>query len=97
MIELLPLVTCIALVLLWLRVEKIAAAVFHIDEQIEYLRRELGIAPRLSPDPSELVRQLALDPKKTVEAIKTYREESGTDLKNAKQVVDQLRAARGDA
>ena len=83
--------------LVWFRIERIGAQVSHLNEQLENLRRELGVSPALSPEPSERVRQIASDSKRTIEAIKTYRQESGTDLKKAKQVIEQLRAVRGDA
>ena len=44
--------------------------------------------------PSQRVRDLAQDREKKVEAIKVYREETGAELKEALEVIDQLRSQR---
>lgn len=95
MSELLLLLACLALVIAWWRIERLAAEVSRLHAQMDQLRRDMGLAPARSSEPSERVQQLAADPGKTIEAIKTYREESGADLKTAKQVVDGLRARPG--
>ena len=94
MTDLLPYLGFALLLLILFRVERIGKQISQLSEQIDGLNRELGAAPPLSPEPSKLVRQLALDSSKKIEAIKAYRRESGADLRKAKQVVEQL---RGDA
>jgi ribosomal protein L7/L12 len=85
------------LVLVWIRVELIAKQLSALHEGLASLQRELGVSPPLSPEPSTKVRQLAVDPKAKIEAIKTYRRESGADLRQAKRIVEQLRSSRSDA
>ena len=97
MIELLPYLVGAIVVLIWIRVERVSCQVMEVQIQLSALRRELGLAPELSAEPSERVKGLAADAKRTVEAIKAYREESGADLKLAKQVVEQLRSGRSAA
>jgi ribosomal protein L7/L12 len=95
--ELLPYAAAALLVLLWIRVELISKQLTNLRQELAALLRHHGLAAPLSTEPSEKVRQLASDPKGLIEAIKTYREESGADLRQAKEVVESLRAARGDA
>ena len=97
MIELMPYFAGALLLLIWFRVERTAAQLSALQEQFEALRRGLGQVPPLCDEPSERVRELAADSKKKIEAIRAYREESGADLKRARQVVEQLRSARSDA
>jgi hypothetical protein len=91
MTELLPYLAGAVVVLLWIRVEHFLRQITDLQSQLSDLRRELGFKPALSIDPSERVRSLAGDPRRTVEAIKAYREESGADVRLAKQVVERLR------
>jgi ribosomal protein L7/L12 len=97
MMELLPYLAGAAVVLMWIRVERTSTQINALQSQLIALRRELGVAPELSTEPSERVRRLAADASKTVDAIKAYREESSADLKAAKQVVEQLRRGRSGA
>ena len=97
MIELLPYLVGALVLLVWIRVERIGSQLFEIQRAIDQLRKELGVAPPFATEPSEEVRRLALEPGKTIEAIKRYREESGADLKAAKIMVEQLRRQAGDA
>jgi ribosomal protein L7/L12 len=41
-------------------------------------------------EPSAKVKELALNPRTYVEAIKAYREQTGLDLREAKAVIDRL-------
>jgi ribosomal protein L7/L12 len=51
----------------------------------------LGLDPDLPVEPSESVKQLAQSPESYIVAIRTYREQSGVGLVEAKAVVDGLR------
>jgi ribosomal protein L7/L12 len=95
MTALLPYFAVALLVLIWFRVERTAWHISELQEQLAKLRRDLGLALQLSTEPSEQVHNLAANSAKTIEAIKTYRMESGADLKTAREVVEQLRNPRG--
>jgi hypothetical protein len=43
-------------------------------------------------EPSEIVRHLAIQPRGKIEAIRAYREQTGVDVKRARQVVERLAA-----
>ena len=45
------------------------------------------------PVPAEKVRRLAADPKRTIDAIREYRQETGLGLLEAKEAVEQLMAS----
>ena len=49
-------------------------------------RMEVEVPSRLS----ERVKQMALDPYRKIEAIKIYREENGTGLKEAKEAIEDF-------
>ena len=97
MTEFLPYAAGVLLVLIWIRVELLAKQISNVHEEVAGLRRDLGLSPPLSLEPSEKVRQLAKNPSDNIEAIKTYRTESGADLRQAKQVVEHLRKSASDA
>ena len=97
MIEMLPYFIGALLVLIWFRVERTASLIAELQEQVAGLHRELGLAPQLSAEASAQVRSLSEDSTKMIEAIRTYRAESGADFRTAKKVVEQLRSARSDA
>ncbi|MDE2145346.1 MAG: hypothetical protein KGJ24_01510 [Burkholderiales bacterium] len=96
MFDMLPYFAGALLLLIWFRVERSAAQLSALQEQLAGLRRDLGLAPALSVEPSRQVRDLAVDSKRTLEAIKAYRADSGADVKRARQVIEQLRSGRGD-
>jgi hypothetical protein len=97
MVDLLPYAAGALLLLIWLRVELIAKQTSSVQEEIANLRRDLGLSAQLSVEPSEKVRELAKDPRAKVEAIKTYRMESGADLRQAQAVIQRLQGSAGDA
>ncbi len=47
-----------------------------------------SVPQKPAPPPSERVRAIAQDPKRKIEAIKLYREETGAGLKEAKEAVE---------
>jgi len=65
----------------------------HIQADQAKLMRHLGMAA--STDPSAEVRELARDPRRRIEAIRLYREQSGMELREAKAVVEALAAQQG--
>lgn len=67
----------------------------YLESQMSALRRHLGLAPPPLYSPSERVKQLAADPKRKIEAIKVFREESGLGLKEAKTIVEELIQSQG--
>ena len=97
MTELFPYFAGALLVLIWFRVERTASQISDLQEQLAELRREFGLAPQLSAEPSAQVKKLAENSTRTIEAIRTYRTESGADLRTAKKIVEQLRSIRRDA
>jgi hypothetical protein len=73
---------CIAIVLAQIQ-RRLAGA----DRKLDALLRHLNIAaPGLGL--SDRVRALARDPAKKIEAIKAHREETGAELAEARQVVE---------
>lgn len=95
--DLLDYLAVIFLLLIWLEVRRIAGYSQATHEQLLQARRDLGQLPPLSDEPSEEVKALAADPKRQIEAMKRYREQSGADVKAASAVIEHLRATRGDA
>jgi hypothetical protein len=61
------------------------------EELLARLTARLGLDPALPVEPSETVKQLARSPSSYIAAIKTYREQSGVGLVEAKAVVDRLK------
>ncbi len=57
----------------------------------EALLRHLGL---LGGEPSDAVRELARDPKRRIDAIRLYRQETGKELKEAVDTIDQLSETR---
>jgi ribosomal protein L7/L12 len=62
-----------------------------LEKTVISLSQNLGISPKYDNEPSDEVRQLAALSGTYIEAIKTYREQSGADLKCAKLVIDNLK------
>jgi hypothetical protein len=91
--EFTPYLLVLLVVLMWLRAERLSAQITRLHEDLAQLRRDLGVAPPLSPQPSARVRALAADTQTRTEAIRVYREESGADVRQAVRVVEQLDAA----
>ena len=97
MTEFLPYLAGALVLLIWIRGERNAARLRELHRSLDELRRELGIAPPLSTEPSAEVKRLAAQPGQTLEAIRRYRAESGADVRSAKAVVDGLRRGSGGA
>ena len=66
----------------------------RLEGKVDLILAQLGIA--FPPEPSERVKTIARDPARKIEAIKSYREETGLGLKEAKDAVESaIRAEHG--
>ena len=57
---------------------------------MKLLLHHFNIDPATGLAPSERVKQLAADPKRRIDAMKAYREDTGAELHDAKSVIDAL-------
>lgn len=78
------LVIGLLLSLIWL-------ALRSIEERLLAISRHLGLVSAAGSEPSDTVRALASDAGGYVEALRRYRAETGSDLRQAKRIVDPLR------
>ncbi len=69
----------------------------EIEQRLLLLSRHLGLLAEAGSEPSEKVKNLASARKRYVEALRTYRAETGSDLKQAKQAVKSFLSIAGDA
>ena len=60
------------------------------EQMLNDLVNNLGIRSGVLPAPSDDVKALAADPKKKIEAIRAYRQQSGAGLREAKEAVERL-------
>jgi ribosomal protein L7/L12 len=61
-----------------------------VESLLMGLSRHVGVLPPLATEPSQRVKELALDPGRQVEAVRAVREEMGLDLKAARAIVKSL-------
>ena len=74
---------------------ELARRTSQLERMLFAIAKKLDVPWSYVPGPpSQRVRDLAQDRKKKVEAIKAYREETGAELKEALEVIDQLRSQR---
>ncbi len=71
-------------------VQQLLARVATIERKLDLLLRQLGVDP--VPPMSDRVKLLAQNPTQKIAAIKAYREETGTGLKEAKDAVEAYMA-----
>jgi ribosomal protein L7/L12 len=77
------------------RMNQLAAKVFHLEQQLQFLYRHLGVEYK---DPSNLDDVgAAISGGNMIEAIKLYRERTGVGLAEAKAAVDDLARKLGIA
>ena len=62
----------------------------RLEAMISQIMNHLGISGASVQEPSDEVKALAKDPKKFIDAIKAYREQTGLGLREAKEVVERL-------
>jgi ribosomal protein L7/L12 len=66
--------------------------IHELERKLDLVLAHLGIDPSARVAPSSHVIDLAADPRKRIEAIKVYREQTGAGLKEAVVVVDEIAA-----
>ena len=76
------------------------ARIQRIERKLTALMAHHGVPPAQGPAVSDRVKELAADPKRKIEAIKVYREETGAGLAEAKDAIEayqqQLRSRAAD-
>ncbi len=72
----------------------IARSLQAMAAMMKRLLSDQGVEWEAAGPPSATVEELASNPKTYILAIKAYREQTGLGLKDAKAVVDDLRARR---
>jgi hypothetical protein len=65
----------------------------RVDRKLALLLRQMNVPFDEFPALSERVKELARDPKRKIEAIKIYREETGVGLADAKDAVEAFIAS----
>jgi ribosomal protein L7/L12 len=76
-----------------LQIGGILRSVQSTEAMLKRLLVQNGVQWGTAVEPSAQVKELALDSRKYVEAIKAYREQTGLGLKEARGVVDELARA----
>jgi uncharacterized protein YoxC len=61
-----------------------------LEQKLNALLRHLRVDPTHGFSLSERVKELAADPRRKIEAIKVYREETGAGLAEAKEAVESF-------
>jgi ribosomal protein L7/L12 len=75
------------------RLEQLEKKVFHLEQQLQFLYRHLGVEYQ---DPQGLDDvSAALSGGSIIEAVKLYREKTGVGLAEAKAAVDDLKRKLG--
>ena len=64
----------------------------EVERKLNLVLTHLGIDPNAQVAPSSHVMMLAADPRRRIEAIKAYREQTGAGLKVAAAVIDEIAA-----
>jgi ribosomal protein L7/L12 len=70
-----------------------SSRIARIEHKLNLLLQEGGIDLTKRVPLSDRVKDIARDPARTIEAIKAYRDETGADLKEAKDAIDAHRNA----
>ncbi|MDW5418841.1 hypothetical protein R6242_19920 [Iodobacter sp. CM08] len=60
------------------------------EQKLSQLRIDLGLASKPDFEPSEQVKRLASNPKTKIAAMKAYREQTGAELREAKEIIEAL-------
>ena len=68
----------------------VSQQIAHVERKVNLILRHLGVETGKLP---ERVKDLARDPSRKIEAIKAYREDTGSGLKDAKDAVEDWIAA----
>ena len=83
--------------LIYLAIGRIERKQTDIEQRIDSISRHLGLLAEAGSEPSAKVKSLASDPDRYIEALRTYRAETGSDFKQAQRVIKSLPSAGGDA
>jgi ribosomal protein L7/L12 len=83
------------LLIIWVTLTRIERRLREHEIRLDLLLRHAGIDPSKPAEPSERVKVLAQQPSQRIEAIKTYRRETGADLRSAKAMVESLQKSTG--
>ena len=62
--------------------------IVELQRRVDSIANQLGLDPPKTGELSERVKELARDPALKIQAIKAYREESGSGLADAKDAVE---------
>ena len=83
------------LVILWARwayvcIRDLTRRTQNLEQMLFAIAKKLDVSlPYVPPPPSQTILDLARDPKRRIEAIRAYRQETGLGLKEAVQAIDQ--------
>ena len=80
----------VLLISLWWSTARLDGSVRTTERNLSAILRHLNIDPTAVVPPSNRVKQLAADPKRRIEAMRVYRQETGADVRVAKATVDGL-------
>ena len=78
------------LLVIWIALTRIDRRLRENEYRVNLLLRYAGIDPLRPGEPSERVKVVAQQPSQRIEAIKTYRQETGADLRAAKAMIESL-------
>ena len=86
-----PGVILFGVITIWFTVVPMAKRLERTERKLNALLRHFGIDATQGTAPSDLsdrVKEIARNPKRKIEAIKVYREETGAGLAEAKEAVE---------
>lgn len=86
-----------AFLLVYLALQNIGRRQTGIEQRLLLLSRHLGLLAEAGSEPSDKVKSLASNRKNYVEALRTYRAETGSDFKQAEQAVKSVLSSADDA
>lgn len=81
-------VTFVGVIAIWIIVMQMQNRLARTEHKLNTLLRHFGLDPAQGVTLSERVKELARDPARKIEAIKTHREETGAGLAEAKTAVE---------
>ena len=86
--SLLLIIFAVSLLTFMIETRQIDSRLKRLDRRLSLVLRHLGIDPVAEMQLSERVQVLARDPKRKIEALKTYRQETGAGLREAKETIE---------
>ena len=82
---------------IYLAIRSIDRKQTEIEQRMLLIFRHLGLLAETGSEPSAKVKSLAADRDRYIEALQTYRAETGSDLKQAQRAIESLQSPDGDA